>query len=150
MHYICFRLYFFLLPLYSVGEVWECIWIQSSWLYWIYVSRDYTTLQYLTLRHAQTVGFNDLSCLQHTEQSIYVTERTARRKESLRIDLGPRVKVQLSDANFLYDQSTLSRITNAYIYLPKAILELETIRSAARCLNHSDTQWSYCNSSYDK
>ena len=28
-------------------------------------------------------------------------------------------------------------MTNAYIYLPKAVLELGTIQSAARCLNHS-------------
>ena len=43
----------------------------------ISVSGDYTTLPYLTVRHAQTVGVNDLSCLEQTEQSIYVTEIVA-------------------------------------------------------------------------
>ena len=32
---------------------------------------------------------------------------------------------------YKYDQSTLSEMTNAYIYLPKAVLELETSRSVA-------------------
>ena len=32
--------------------------------------------------------------------------------------------------------------TSACIYLPKAVLEPGTRRSAARCLNHSDTQCS--------
>ena len=33
-----------------------------------FVTRDYTTLSYIKTRHAQTVGVNDLSCLEHVEQ----------------------------------------------------------------------------------
>ena len=41
------------------------------------ISRDYITLPYLTIRRAQTVVVNDLSCLKHTEQSTSVTEIVA-------------------------------------------------------------------------
>ena len=37
-------------------------WKYSIWK-WISVSKDYTTLPNLKMRHAQTVGVNDLSCL---------------------------------------------------------------------------------------
>ena len=38
-------------------------------IYWnlTSISRDYTTLPYHTVKHAQTVGVNDLSCLEDTE-----------------------------------------------------------------------------------
>ena len=41
------------------------------------VWRDYTMLPYLTIRHAQTVGVNDLSCLEHAKQSTSLTEIVA-------------------------------------------------------------------------
>ena len=41
---------------------------------------------------------------------------------------------QSPDPNIIYNQSTLSRMTNAYIYSPKAVFEPGTMRSAARCL----------------
>ena len=37
----------------------------------------YTMLPYLTIRHAQTVGVNDLSCLEHAKQSTSLTEIVA-------------------------------------------------------------------------
>ena len=43
----------------------------------ISVSRAYTTLPYLTIRHAQILGVNDLSSLEHTEQSTSVIEIVA-------------------------------------------------------------------------
>ena len=54
-------------------------------------------------------------------------------------DVSFSVQFQSRYVNFLYDQSSLSRMTNAYIYLVKAVLEPGTSRLAARCLNHSDT-----------
>jgi len=48
--------------LYSGSEKWEGI------------SRNDTRLPYLTIRHPEIVGVNDLSCLKHTEQSTSVTE----------------------------------------------------------------------------
>ena len=35
------------------------------------------TISYLMIRHDQTIGVNDLSCLEHTEQSTSVTEMIA-------------------------------------------------------------------------
>ena len=45
-------------------------WFKPIWWYWISVSRKYTTLPYFTIWHAQTVCVNDLTCLEHTEQSL--------------------------------------------------------------------------------
>ena len=42
-----------------------------------FLSRDYTTLPHLTIRPDQTVSVNDLSCLEHTEQSTFVTRIVA-------------------------------------------------------------------------
>ena len=70
--------------------------------------------------HAQTITVNDMSCLEHTEQSTSVTEIMA---QGISQDqLGS--KSLSSVANFLYDQSTLLRMTNACIHLPKVVLEL--------------------------
>ena len=49
------------------------------WLCWISVRRVYTTLPYLTLWHAETVGVSHLCCLeQHTEPLGSITEITFR------------------------------------------------------------------------
>ena len=48
--------------------------IKPIWWYCFSVSRDYSTLPYLTIWHAQSVGVSDLCCLEHTEQSTSVTE----------------------------------------------------------------------------
>ena len=57
-------------------------------------------LPYLTVRHIQTVGVNDPSCLE------------------------VRVKFSNPMQKFLYERSSLSRMTDAYIYLLKTVLEL--------------------------
>ena len=46
------------------------------------------------------------------------------------------------DANFQYDQLTLSSMSAAYIYSHKLVLETRTIRLAVRYLDHSDIQCS--------
>ena len=51
--------------------------IKPIWCHYISLSRDYTTLPYLMIKQAQTVGVNDLSCLEHTKQSSSVTEIVA-------------------------------------------------------------------------
>jgi len=42
-----------------------------------FFSKDYTKLTYLTIRHSQTVGVYDLSCLEQAEQLTSVTEMVA-------------------------------------------------------------------------
>ena len=67
-------LYFYSIIIFLLGGI--------SIIYYIYInlfggiiflSRE-ITLHYLTIRHAQTVGVSDLSCLEHTELTTSVTE----------------------------------------------------------------------------
>jgi len=44
--------------------------IKPSWWYWISVSRDYTTLPYLTISFAPTVGISDLSNFFRTYRTV--------------------------------------------------------------------------------
>ena len=54
-------------------------------------------------------------CLeQHTEQSASVTEKVEFR--NFLVSIWVRVQVHSPDANFLYDQPTLSSLIDAYIY----------------------------------
>ena len=76
-----------------------------------------------------------------TYRTVYsVTEIVA--FKNLPVSTWVRDEVHSPDANFLYDQPTLSRMTDAYIYLLKSVLEPRTIRSVVRYLDHSDTQCS--------
>ena len=65
---------FFLSLLYSGGEVWEGIWNQSHLVVLHFCLERSHHVPFLTIRHAQTVGVNDLSFLEHTEQSTSITE----------------------------------------------------------------------------
>ena len=42
--------------------------------------------------------------------------------------MGPEFQVHSPDANFLYEQPTLSRMTDAYSHSLKSVLEPRTIR----------------------
>ena len=64
-----------------------------------FLSRD-ILYQNTTLRHTQTVGVSDPSCLEHTEQSVI--EMVAFR--NLPISTWVQFQIHSSDANFLYDQ----------------------------------------------
>ena len=50
-----------------------------------------------------------------------------------------RVQGHSLDTNFRYDQRTLSKMTDEYIYSLKLVLEPQNIRLTLRYLNHLDT-----------
>ena len=58
-----------------------------------------------------------------TYRTVNFCNRDSFLEESCGIDIGPR-QVQSADVNFLCEQSTLSRMTDAYIYSLKPVLEL--------------------------
>jgi len=59
---------------------------------------------------------------QSTYRSVNFYNQDSGLEESCCIDIGPS-QVQSPDANFLYEQSTLSRMTDAYIYSLNPVLE---------------------------
>ena len=76
--------------------------------------------------------------IENTEQSTSVTEIVM--LKNLPVSTWVRVQVYSSDTNFLYEQSILSRMTDAFIYSLKLVLEPRTLLSAVeipRPLGHS-------------
>ena len=111
---ICHQSFFFYCPYTLVMRCGRVSRIEIIWWYWISVSSDYTTLPYLTIWHAQTIGVSDLCCLEHTERSDSVTETVFR---NLPGSIKVSVRVNLPDYIFLYHQPDffLSRLPHAYI-----------------------------------
>ena len=59
-----FSIYFFHCPYTLLMRCGRVFGIKLIWWYWISVSRDYTTLPYLTIWHVQTIGVSNLCCLE--------------------------------------------------------------------------------------
>ena len=58
-----------------------------------------------------------------TYRTVEFCNRDSGLEESCCIDIGPS-RIQSPDANFIYEQSTVSRMTDAYIYSLKPVLEV--------------------------
>ena len=109
------RLYF-LLPQYSISEVWEGIWNQT---HLEVLNFCLERLHHVTISHdnARWNRWCQWPVLLRTYRAVNFCNRYNC------IDKGPS-PVQSPDANFLCQQSTLSRMTDVCIYLLKPVLEL--------------------------
>ena len=113
--------------------------IKSILRNWISVSRDRTTLPYLTISHAQTIGVSDLSCLEHTEQSTSVAEIVTFR--NLPVSIWVKYKF-IHPMQIFYMASQLYQGWLMHTFIrSRTVLEPRTVRSVIRFQDHSVLKW---------